>query len=64
LYRLLSGVNKTHASLMVTLVLVSVPITFVNVLNEIASSTEGIRAASLRAEERRLDGGAQCPSYS
>ena len=39
LYRLLSGVNKTHASLMVTLVLVSVPITFVNVLNEIAALT-------------------------
>lgn len=39
LYRLLSGVNKTHASLMVTLVLVSVPITFLNVLNEIAALT-------------------------
>lgn len=39
LYRLMSGVNKTHASLMVTLVLVSVPITFLNVLNEIAALT-------------------------
>jgi hypothetical protein len=39
LYRLLSGVNRTHASLMVTLVLVSVPITFLNVLNEIAALT-------------------------
>lgn len=39
LYRLLSGVNKTHASLMVTLVLVSVPITFVNVFNEIVALT-------------------------
>ncbi len=37
LYRLLNGVNKTHASLMVTLVLVSVPIMFLNVLNEIAA---------------------------
>jgi hypothetical protein len=34
LYRLLNGVNKTHASLMVTLFLVSVPISFLNVLNE------------------------------
>lgn len=39
LYRLLSGVNKTHASLMVVLVLISVPITFLNVLNEIAALT-------------------------
>ena len=39
LYRLLHEVNKTHASLMVTLVLISVPITFLNVLNEIAALT-------------------------
>jgi len=39
LYRLLSGVNKTHASLMVTLVLVSVPISFLSVLNEVAALT-------------------------
>jgi hypothetical protein len=39
LYRLMSGVNKTYASLMVILVLVSVPITFLNVLNEIAALT-------------------------
>ena len=39
LYRLLSGVNKTHASLMVTLGLVFVPIMFVNTLNEIAALT-------------------------
>jgi hypothetical protein len=39
LHRLLSGVNKTQASLMVTLVLLSVPITFLNVLNEIAALT-------------------------
>ena len=37
LYRLLSGVNKGYASLMVTFVLVSVPISFLNVLNEIAA---------------------------
>lgn len=35
--RLLSGVNKAHARLMVGLVLVSVAITFVNVLNNIAA---------------------------
>ena len=39
LYRLLSGVNKTHASLMVILVLVSVAVGFVNVLNNIAALT-------------------------
>jgi len=39
LYRLLSGVNKNHARLMLGLVLVSVAITFVNVLNNIAALT-------------------------
>ena len=39
LYRLLSGVNKGHASLMVTLMLVSVPISLLNVVNEIAALT-------------------------
>jgi len=39
LYRLLSGVNKTHASLMVVLVLVSATIGFMNVLNNIAALT-------------------------
>ncbi len=37
LYRLLSGVNKNHARLMVGLVLVSVAITFVNAVNNIAA---------------------------
>ena len=37
LYRLLSDVNKALASLMVTLVLISVPISFLNVLNEFAA---------------------------
>jgi hypothetical protein len=37
LYRLLSAVNKTHASLMVILGLLQIPIMFVNVLNEIAA---------------------------
>jgi hypothetical protein len=37
LYRLLAAVNKTHASLMVILGLVSIPIMFVNALNEIAA---------------------------
>jgi Domain of unknown function (DUF4386) len=39
LYRLLSGVNKTHASLMVALVLVSAAVGFMNVLNSIAALT-------------------------
>ena len=39
LYRLLSGVNKTHARLMVGFVLASVAITFVNVVNNIAALT-------------------------
>jgi uncharacterized protein DUF4386 len=37
LYRLLKGVNKGQASLMVTLFAVSVPISFVNALNSIAA---------------------------
>ncbi|MBV8672802.1 MAG: DUF4386 domain-containing protein [Acidobacteriaceae bacterium] len=37
LYRLLGGVDKTHASLMVLLGLVFVPIMFVNTLTEIAA---------------------------
>jgi hypothetical protein len=37
LYRLLSGVNKSHASVMVVLVLVSVAIGFVNEVNNIAA---------------------------
>lgn len=39
LYRLLSGVNKTHASLMVILVVVSVAIGFLNEVNSIAALT-------------------------
>jgi Domain of unknown function (DUF4386) len=39
LHRLLSGVNQTHASLMVALVLVSVAVGFMNVLNNIAALT-------------------------
>ncbi len=38
-YRLLGGVNKSHANLMVALVLLSVPITFLNVLSELAALT-------------------------
>src|SRR5947208_12556458 len=37
LYDLLKGVNRRHASLMVTLILVSIPIAFVNELNSIAA---------------------------
>ena len=39
LYRLLAGVSKAHASLMVTLMLISIPISLVNVLNETAALT-------------------------
>ncbi len=39
LYRLLSGVNKTRASLMVALVLVSATIGFMNVVNNIGALT-------------------------
>lgn len=39
LYRLLSGVNEKHASLMVALVLVSAAVGFMNVLNNIAAVT-------------------------
>src|SRR5438477_3848377 len=37
LYDLLKGVNRRHASLMVTLIVVSIPIPFVNELNSIAA---------------------------
>ena len=37
LCRLLSGVNKTHASLMVAMVLVSAAVGFINVLNNVAA---------------------------
>src|SRR5215831_11324720 len=39
LYRLLSGVNKTWASVMVAFVLVSAAVGFLNVLNNIAALT-------------------------
>src|ERR1700693_3277603 len=37
LYDLLKGVNRRHASLMVTLIVVSIPIVFLNELNAIAA---------------------------
>lgn len=39
LYRLFAGVSKAHASLMATLILVSIPISLLNVLNETAALT-------------------------
>lgn len=48
LYRLFAGVNKAHASLMVTLILVSIPISLLNVLNETAA-LELIRGANFLA---------------
>lgn len=52
LYRLLNEVNKTQASLMVTLFLISVPISFLNVLNEIAALTLMHGAGFLSVFER------------
>jgi len=37
LYDLLKGVNRRHASLMVTLIVVSIPIAFLNELNSLAA---------------------------
>jgi Domain of unknown function (DUF4386) len=37
LYKLLAGVNRPHASLMMTLIVVSVPIAFANELNSLAA---------------------------
>ena len=55
LYRLLGGVNKTHASLMVILGLAFVPIMCVNVLNEIAALTllRGADFASVLGQTQR-----------
>ncbi len=39
LYKLLSPVNKTHASLMVIFAVITVPISFINILNEFAVLT-------------------------
>ncbi len=47
LYRLLGGVNKTHASLMVILGLVFVPIMVVNTLSEIGADALAQRGFSL-----------------
>ncbi len=56
LYRLLSGINKTQASLMVILVAISVAITFANVVNNIAALTlfRGDFLAAL--DKRQLEG--------
>ena len=52
LYRLLSGVNKTHASLMVALVVVSAAVGFMNVLNSIVAFTLFRGADSLAVFEK------------
>jgi Domain of unknown function (DUF4386) len=52
LYRLLSGVNKTQASLMVALVVVSAAVGFMNVLNSIAAFTLFRGADSLAVFEK------------
>lgn len=56
LYRLFKGVNKQQASLMVTLFIVSVPISFLNVLNDIAALILANRADFLPVfDPRQLD---------
>lgn len=64
LYRLLGAVNKTHASLMVILGLVFVPIMFLNTLSEIASLLL-LRGADFLAvfDKRQLEAMSQ-PSQS
>jgi hypothetical protein len=52
LYRLFRGVDRELASLMVILVLVSIPISFVNVLSEIAALTLLSRADLLSAFDK------------
>ena len=52
LYRLFKDVNKQHALLMVTLFAVSVPISFINVLNDIAALILVSGADFLSAFER------------
>jgi hypothetical protein len=56
LYHLFKGVNERHALAMVTLFVVSVPISFLNVLNEIAALIL-VRGASFLSvlEQRQLD---------
>jgi hypothetical protein len=53
LYRLFKGVNETHAVAMVILLLVSVPISLLNVLNEIAALVLVSGADFLSVFERR-----------
>lgn len=56
LYRLFKGVDRSSASLMVILVLVSIPISFVNVLSEIAALTVLSRAYLASVfEKQQLD---------
>ncbi|MBI3460175.1 DUF4386 domain-containing protein [Candidatus Acetothermia bacterium] len=56
LYRLFEGVNKQQASLMVTLFVVSVPISFLNVLNDVAALVLVSGAASLSVfDKSQLD---------
>ncbi len=55
-YDLLKGVNKKHALLMLTLILVSVPISILNELNRVAALTLANGAHFLSAvDQRQLD---------
>jgi len=51
-YRLFKGVDERHALAMATLILISVPISFFNVLNEIAALVFAKGAASLSAFDK------------
>ena len=55
LYRLLRGVDEAHAALMLILMLVSIPISLVNVLNEVAALTlfRGARFLSIVDKPQR-----------
>src|SRR5713226_7782793 len=61
LYDLLKGVNRRHASLIVTLIVVSVPIVFVNELNSIAALVL-VRGADFLSIFRKASAG--CSGYA
>jgi hypothetical protein len=55
LYRLFKGVNDTHASIMVALVMAAVPVAFLNMLNQLAALhvLRGVEYLSVFAAEQR-----------
>ena len=63
LYRLLSGVNKIWAALMVAFVLVSAAVGFVNTLNDIAALLLSVARISLRSSTNRNATHSGCCSF-